>query len=174
MNGKEECIEEQCDKMAAILGIEEPVSKEVLLAALADQNYANNLLICRKDATYMEYLLANPPGPAARRGSKNKEIGTRRLIISAAESLARWAKTGFSTVDEDVYQDRLSVCQECPNLMKPPKKQRMIYRIAGVSPDSRAICSECGCVVGVKARRATESCPSADPEQSYLNRWEHL
>lgn len=160
-----ESITQQCEEMAAILGVDEPVTEEVLHAAVSDSTYAHNLLVCRGNAEYLEYLLANPPR------IKSNGFDTLTLLRRATESLVTWARTGFSTVDEPTYRKRLEACSQCPKLHTPPSNRKLLYRIAGVAANDRSVCTMCGCVVTVKARRLTDTCPALDPERPGLNRW---
>lgn len=165
-----ETIEQQRIEMAAILGLDEPVREEVLRAAVADSTYAHNLLVCRGNEEYLTHLLANPPRLAARDDAA--EISAASLVSNAAESLMQWARTGFSTVTDSVYRQRLDVCEQCPHLQVPPAKRRALYRIAGVSANERAVCGKCGCAVTVKARRTSDTCPDAHPTRQGFNRWD--
>lgn len=160
----------QCAEMAAILGIDRPVPEAVLRAAIADETYAHNLLVSRGHPDFLEHLLANPP-PVASIEQGAAAIATVQLVRSAAESLARWARTGFSTVDSSTYQQRLAGCADCPHLQVPPETRSILYRLAGTAAQERAVCGKCGCVVTVKARRVSDTCPVAHPSREGLNRW---
>ena len=161
---------QQRAEMAAILGLDQPVSEQVLKAAVNDEMYAHNLLVCRGEPGFMQHLLENPPVPAA--DSAAPAIGTTTLLRRAAESLTRWAKTGFSTVSEDIYQKRLAACDGCPHLTAPPAGyQQTLYALAG-APQTRSVCGQCGCIVAVKARRSSDTCPDAHPIAAGLNRWD--
>lgn len=162
--------EQQLIEMAAILGLDRPVSEEVLLAAVADATYAHRLLVCRGEPEFMEYLLANPPKMDL--NSDTESFSTAALIGKAADSLMRWAKTGFSTVSEETYRKRLMACNACQNLKTPPENQQPLYAIAGASANKRSVCGKCGCVVAVKARRTTDTCPDPHPERQGFNRWD--
>ncbi|SDA19779.1 hypothetical protein SAMN05216315_11240 [Nitrosospira sp. Nsp18] len=159
-------MEQQCMEMGATLGLNEPVSEAVLKAALADSTYANHLLVCRGAPQFLAHLLANPPEIAA-----TESLSTTTLLVNAGESLARWVKTGFSTVSEDTYRNRLQLCSACPNLTAPPEHQRTLYAIAGAAADERSVCSKCGCVASVKARRPSDTCPEPHPDRPGFNRW---
>lgn len=162
-------LEEQCTEMAAILGLEEPVSEQVLLSALANPVYAHNLLVCRNAPEFMQQLLKNPP---AIKETEGERPNTASLLSGAAKSFARWAATGFSTVSNETYERRLSACDTCPDLGVPPSKQGALYKIMGAKVDERKVCRKCGCVVAVKARRNTDTCPEPHPEHPGLNRWQ--
>ena len=161
--------EQQCSEMAAILGLAEPVGEEVLRAAVADSTYAHNLLVCRGEPEYLEYLLAHPPQQEEHHGAES--ISTVALARSATESLVRWARTGFSTVSEATFQQRLEACNNCPYLKVPPDHQRALYSFAGAASNEQTVCGKCGCVVTVKARRISDTCPDPHPERTGLNRW---
>jgi len=162
-------VAQQCVEIAAILGLAEPVREEVLLAAVADSTYAHNLLVCRGNQEFMDHLLANPPFVDATRGGE--AIGTAALVRRAAESLVRWGKTGFSTVSAERYRERLAACNACQHLQAPPTPRAALYALAGAAANERTVCGKCGCVVTVKARRTSESCPDAHPNHAGLNRW---
>lgn len=162
-------VARQCIDMAAILGVAEPVREEVLRAAVADSTYAHNLLVCRGDQEYLQHLLAHPPHADAAQGAEL--IGAGTLARRAAESLVRWGKTGFSTVSEERYRKRLEACTECPHLQSPPTTRVALYALAGAAANDRTVCGKCGCVVTVKARRTSETCPDAHPDHADLNRW---
>lgn len=157
-------------EMGALLGLDGPVSERVFEAAIADETYAHHLLTCREEPSFLQHLLDNPPAtqPAAQPANHD----TTTLLRGAAQSLARWAKTGFSTVSEDVYRQRLAACGVCPNLREPPEgRNALLYAIAGAGADERSVCGKCGCVVSVKARRGSDTCPDAHPDAPDVNRW---
>lgn len=172
MEESSEAIDQQCVEMAAILGVDDPVTPQVLEAAVLDSTYAHNLLVCRGNQDYLSYLLAHPPLTK----TQSVEEGSDRisLLRRAAESLVLWARTGFSTVTEDTYRTRLEACDQCPNLRTPPAGKRILYRIGGATASDRSVCVKCGCVVTVKARRLTDTCPDPDPERPGFNRWGEL
>ncbi len=159
-------IEQQRAEMGATLGLSEPVSEAVLKAALADATYAKNLLVCRGAPQFLQHLLANPPAIV-----EKQNLSTASLLLNAGESLARWAKTGFSTVSEETYNHRMQQCSGCPNLSLPPEHQQTLYAIAGAAADQRSVCSKCGCVASVKARRPSDTCPDPHPDRPGFNRW---
>lgn len=165
-------LQQQQAELAAILGLDEPVSEEVLHAAVADSTYVHNLLVCRREPEFLAHLLANPPKVEASGGAE--DFSTATLLVKAGESLARWAKTGFSTVSDEVYRSRLQRCSECPNLQAPPKNQQSLYALAGATANDRSVCGKCGCVVTVKARRTSDTCPDPHPGRAGMNRWNEL
>ena len=149
-----------------ILGLDDLVSEEVMIAALTHKSYAQNLLVARRSAPHLTRLLQNPPQPA-----QEKRIPALELVSRAATSLARWSATGFSTVDEATYARRLEACRACPNLIAPPDRQATLYRLAGAGQAERTVCAKCGCVVKNKARRSTDTCPAPAPDNPGLNFW---
>lgn len=61
------------------------------------------------------------------------------LIKEFAAAMRRWAKSGFETVDRDVYLKRRYECYKC-------------------TKGSRT-CPRCGCNINFKTFLATEKCP---------------
>jgi hypothetical protein len=153
-------MEERCRRLGEILGLAQPVSEAVLLAALEHETYARNLLTCRRAPGLLNHLLEHPP--AAPRPS------AMVLAQRAAGALVRWAATGFSTVDDETYARRMAACTACPNLALPP--EQALYKLVGPKERVR-ICTKCGCVVAHKARLTSEACPDPHPDRPELTRW---
>jgi hypothetical protein len=162
-------LEQQCIEMGSLLGLNQPVSPAVLKAALVDPTYAHHLLVSRGAPHFMEHLLNNPPTPVP--DNEDEGFSMPTLLFKAGASLSRWGMTGFSTVSDDTYHDRLQICGSCPHLKAPPDRQQTIYAIAGAATTEKSVCGKCGCVVATKARRASETCPDAHPDQLGVNRW---
>lgn len=156
-------LDARCRQLAELLELEDPVREEVMLAALADEQYARNLLTCRRAPALMEYLLANPPRHAP------APTSTVELARRAASAFGRWAMAGFSTVDEATYRRRLDACASCPHLKAPDTHQRLYRAVSGGAPPS--VCGRCGCVVARKARLTSEHCPDVHPGDPALTRW---
>jgi hypothetical protein len=70
--------------------------------------------------------------------------GWTEVLKEFTTSMITWAKNGLGVVNSTVHNQRYSVCLQCDKL----KNHR---------------CAECGCVVYVKSKLDTESCP--------LNKW---
>lgn len=158
---QEASLDARCGQLAELLELEEPVREEVLLAALADEQYARNLLTCRRAPALMRYLLANPP--------RTEPDSTLELAQRAASAFGRWAMAGFSTVDEATYRRRLDRCAGCPHLKAPDSHQRLYQVVSrGAHP---SVCGRCGCVVARKARLTSEHCPDVHPDDPALTRW---
>ncbi|MGU3495499.1 hypothetical protein ACLBXM_15780 [Xanthobacteraceae bacterium A53D] len=157
-------VAQSCSELAAVLNLAEPVSVEVLRAAVENEAYAQRLLASRRNAAALGFLLKHPP----RRETPAAERSNGELIRGAAQALLRWGKTGFAIVDAETLARRRSACLACPNLTDPP--DTALYRIAAYG-DERKICGACGCVVWSKTRLPTEACPVALPGNERLNRW---
>jgi hypothetical protein len=147
------------------LGLGEPVSERVLAAALHSPSYATNLLVSRESPVFLSQLLANPPA------APEPDLSATELMKRAAEALWRWSKAGFTRVNEEVLERRLSACEACPNLSTPPETRSRLYALAGTAAGSRSVCRLCGCPVARKAAMAFEACPDSDPERPGLSRW---
>lgn len=137
------------EELAEILGVAGPVPEKVLAAAVEDEAYARNLLLCRRDPDLLQHLLDNPP-------RRKPRFSRTELATRAAGALARWAKTGFTFVEDDVRRRRLAACEACPDLIRG---------------DNALACGLCGCRVEWKTRLSSESCPAPHDEFPNLTRW---
>jgi hypothetical protein len=160
-------VDEERAKLGAILGLDGPVPADVLAAAVRDPGYAQNLLVARGEPRFLARLLANPPAPPRPEAPPS----LTELATSAATSLSRWARAGFSTVDASRYDARMAACAACPHLQAPPESRRALYDLAGAKAGDRSVCGRCGCVVATKARRPHDACPDPDPQHPGRNRW---
>jgi len=170
-----EQVKQKCLEFANILGLSEPVSSEVLQAATEDETYAHNLLVCRKEPGFLTYLLANPPKPRTP-NVVHKEKSNLELIGKASEALFRWAKTGFSVVDDETLERRENACLACPNLSEPQKLVQKLIPSKGISQKvgqrtGSKVCEFCGCNVSKKIRLPSESCPDKHPIEAGMTRW---
>ncbi|MWC30644.1 hypothetical protein [Paenibacillus sp. MMS18-CY102] len=190
-------IEEQCGQFGIILGLNGPVSEEVLLAAVHDASYAHNLLSARRSEMFLNYLLNNPPKVEIAESTETLERSNSgaseatadsglaavpsathsnaELVKKAGKALWNWARAGFATVEDEVYHKRMSACQACPHIQNKPDK--LVYRAlsatASASSDTaESICGKCGCVLSKKTKLPTESCPDNHPELAGMTRWE--
>jgi hypothetical protein len=167
-----EIIGESCREFGKILGLDRPVSKKVLLAALENGDYANNLLLCRKTPEFMNSLLANPPVIA---DSSWQNDG--KMIHRVEKALLNWSRTGFSIVDEEKLKLREDACLSCPNLIDTKNEHKRIVPPKSVSiklgeRTGDKICRICGCNAGGKMRRTSASCPDKHPVLAGMTRWE--
>ena len=71
-----------------------------------------------------------------------------KLTLQFATEAAKYIKKGQPNVTADQYEQRLRICDECPN-----KK-------IGTHNDT---CGLCGCKIAVKAKWATTECPDKPP-----------
>ncbi|MCF6474062.1 hypothetical protein FAF44_37615 [Nonomuraea sp. MG754425] len=160
-------MSDQRAEMGRVLGLDEAVSEEVLCAALADATYAANLLTCRRHPDLLRHLLKNPP-------RRQAEVPVHDLLARAGGALVNWARTGFTHVDEETYQRRVTACERCPELRDAPQSpaRRALYTIATLGLDDKSICGKCGCSVVRKARLTSETCPAPDPGEPGMTRWQ--
>ncbi|TDD26654.1 hypothetical protein E1287_36150 [Actinomadura sp. KC06] len=157
----------QRTEMARVLGLNEPVPESVLRAALADDSYATNLLICRRRPDLLQHLLDKPPQRT------DRDIPARELLAKGTAALARWARTGFSVVDEATYARRTQACRQCPSLRQPESSgaRRALRAVSTAGLDDKAMCGMCGCTISQKARLPTEQCPARHPDDPGKTRW---
>ncbi len=165
-------LQEQCSQFAEILDLDEPVSEEVLKAALLNENYARNLLLSKESPELLAHLLQNPIHERV----GDKEHSNVELIGKAAVALLKWSKTGFTMVNPVVLERRENACMACPNLREPKSAlQKMIPSSAlkntiGHRTGKKA-CDLCGCNVAKKMRLPSEACPDLNPENNSETRW---
>jgi len=153
-------------RMSELLGTSEPPSEKVMTAALADPLYAHHLLTCKGNHLFLRVLLDNPPDVGAEPVRSNAT-----LVAMAAKALFHWARTGFATVDDDIFEKRINACHACPDLAAPTNQ--LVYRAieyASTDEDNR-ICRACGCIAVKKARLPFENCPLPDSENGVVSRW---
>ena len=167
-------FEESCRHLGKLLGLDAPVSEDVMIAALAHPNYAHNLLLSRNTPPKLSQMLNNPPVVPARVETTLASVGNAELVKKATAAMLRWALTYFARVDEETRCRRMAACQECEHFTDAPRK--LIYRIAGAAADEngRRLCGLCGCVVARKVVVPTEWCPAPHPIVPGLTRWGEL
>jgi hypothetical protein len=162
-----QALEESCMDFALTLGLERPVSAQVLEAALRDETYARHLLTSRRNPTMLTYLLAHPPKPRASAAAPPK-FSDVELVKRAATALLRWGKVGFTVVGKETLERRRAACMSCPNLTAAPGK--LIYKLT-LADESDMICGLCGCGVRKKMKLSSESCPAPHSELPGMSRW---
>lgn len=155
-------LRDACERLGEILGLGEPVAEEVFAAAMQDQTYARNLLATREEPELLSHLLANPP-------AVREEPSALALTGRAAQALMRWARTGFTVLDEQSYQRRLAACAACPNQIEA-RRHPKLYRWV-TDGERPKVCGLCGCAIAKKARMSSEQCPGEDPKRPGFNRW---
>ncbi|MBC7862179.1 MAG: hypothetical protein IAF38_04340 [Bacteroidia bacterium] len=171
-NKEQLSVKEQCLEFAQILGLNEPVSEEVLKAAVQNEIYARNLLVSKDSPEMLEILLKNP----VKTSLANKEHSTMELVAKAATALLRWGKTGFNIVNQAVLERRENACLSCPNLQEAKSiAQKIVPSLAQKNVaghrTGKKICALCGCNVSNKMRLPSEACPDKNPENSNQSRW---
>lgn len=169
-----ETLADKCRTFAYMLGLEEPVSERVLVAAIEGPVYARTLLNSINKPERLADLLNHPP----RLQSKEPEstYTATKLLTKASSALMKWALSGFPTVSKAVLKTREDACLACPNLTAPSHalQQLSASSSAGTAPGKRTgnkTCAACGCVVANKIRLATEACPVEDAARPGMNRW---
>lgn len=168
-------LEQRMAVFGDILEIGEPVSKQVLLGALQDANYARNLLISRRSSPHLHYLLSNPPVVAL--PDQEKQMPSNgKLLQKAATAMISWGKTGFSIVDEATLERRENACLECPHLVAPTRLLQKILPSGKTTAQighrtGDKVCDLCGCSLKRKIRLTSELCPSKDPARPEVTRW---
>jgi hypothetical protein len=164
-------VQEACLKFGELLGLNTPVAEAVLYAALEDEDYSRNLLLSRRNPSLLAYLLQQYPAPVNQTALPEpaKAPGNLQLITKAAKALVAWGKSGFSTVEEEVFKKRIAVCEQCDQLAEAPDK--LVYKISLTRNEDKRTCKACGCVVARKARLSSDTCPLADDNNPGFNRW---
>jgi hypothetical protein len=169
-----ETLADKCLTLGYMLGFEQPVSENVLIAAVEEPAYARILLAAVNKPERLNDLLNNPP-----RVQGKEPVNTytaTKLLTKASSALMKWALNGFPTVSKAVLRAREDACLACPNLTAAAHalQQLSASSSSSATPGKRTgnkTCAACGCVVTNKIRLATESCPVADEAQPGMNRW---
>ncbi len=164
-------------KLGDVLGLDGPVPMPVLLRALEDPSFANDLITCRGAPAFLAALFDDRRTRAYAPAAEAAPTSTVALAGKAAQALARWAKSGFSTVDADVLARREAACLACPNLGEPDSLLQKMVPTGAVSDRvgsrlGRKVCKLCGCTAGKKIRLPTEACPSPHPTRAGVTRWD--
>jgi hypothetical protein len=79
--------------------------------------------------------------------------GLFRRALNLAGAVTQHVLAGMPTVPDEVYQQRMGVCEKCPHLT-PEKK-----------------CGACGCDLAIKGKWADQSCPVC--ERCGNVKWKH-
>lgn len=168
-----ETMADKCRTFAYMLGLEQPVSETVFVAAVESPAYARSLLSAANKPERLSDLLNNPP--YSQRSKENTYTATK-LLTKASSALMKWALSGFPTVPKDTLKKREEACMACPNLTAPAHRLQQLSASATVRTEigmrtGNKTCSACGCVITNKIRLATETCPVEDTAQAGINRW---
>jgi hypothetical protein len=169
-----ETFADKCQTFAYMLGLDEPVRREVLEAAIDYPAYARSLMAARDKPERLSDLLHNPPLQGSSEPLNN--FTNSKLVAKASSALMKWALSGFPTVSKSTLEKRENACLACPNLIAPSSQLQRITASSVVSDQigrrtGNKSCSACGCVITNKIRLSTESCPVASQENPALNRW---
>lgn len=168
-----ETLADKCRTFAYMLGLEQPVSEAVLMAAVDEPGYARSLLQAVNKPERLNDLLNNSPFSQP---SKTNTYTATKLLTKASSALMKWALSGFPTVPKATLQKREEACLACPNLTAPAHRLQQLSASAtprteiGMRTGNKT-CSACGCVITNKIRLATETCPVEDTAHSGINRW---
>jgi hypothetical protein len=161
-------------RLSTLLGREEPVSVDVLRAAVEDPLYAMHLMASRSSPELLAVLLQRPPrreqDPLKQALPEAPADPSKAALLSRfARSMFEWTKTGYELATPEQHEARLAGCRACPNLRAPTGS--LFQRIAASAGLDGHSCSLCGCAVAAKSRMARETCPGADPDRPGFNRW---
>lgn len=179
LNNKHATLEEKCREFGEVLGLNQPVSEQVLIAAIQNETYSHNLLMSRTSQGMLEYLIQNPPKNRKEMPSESiieSKKSNAELLLKATNSLLKWGKTGFSTVSKEVLKTREDACLACPNLSGA--KSSLQKLIPGQNQSdligkraANKFCGLCGCNIGKKIKLTSESCPGKHPTKEGYTRW---
>lgn len=172
----DDSLQQQCLEFGKKLGLDGPVSEEVLRTALQNEKYAYDLVVAAEnyDPRILQFRLDHPPQPDSDKAPavhhSNLELAAR-----AAKALIRWSATGFARVDDETLERRRQACLACPHLRDPEywtqnlitvkPRQDLPWDVAG------KVCNLCGCVLSKKIHLPSETCPGEDPASPGRSRW---
>ncbi|MBL6448471.1 hypothetical protein JMN32_19315 [Fulvivirga sp. 29W222] len=170
-------IEQTPEALAGILGIKKPLTEEVFRAAIDNPGYMHNLLASKDTPAFINYLLSHPPASSGKKeaDAKVKKKTSLELMAKASKSILKWSKAKFKTVSEEVYNQRLSACEQCEHWQDPP--ENVLYKLTSLTSKEkkdRKICGQCGCVTANKARLPHENCPVAHASVPGMSKWMEL
>jgi len=157
-------IADGCKKLGDILGLDQPVTPKVFIAAVKNEEYAHNLLVSRKTKPFLNHLLASPP--EVQGFQSEAEHSTKELLSSACKAIIKWAKTGFTKTSEEEIQRRFNACSKCDHIITE-KSHSHIHNLL----NTKARCGLCGCDIDKKIRLNNETCPGKDTKNPGYNFW---
>lgn len=173
---EKDTFDEQCKKFGELLRLGKPVTSEVLISALHNEEYAKNLVANKRSPLILRKLLNNPP--EVRSNHKPEHHFTNaELISNAAKAMIKWSKTGFTKVDMETLERRENACLSCPNLVDPEMLIQKMISIPIVSNEigertGRHVCDLCGCHLKKKIKVISEVCPDEHPTKEGYTRWD--
>lgn len=170
-----ESFEEQCRKFGELLNLGKPVTPQVLISAIHDDNYARDLIANKRSPFYLNKLLKNPPDVESKHKPEHHH-SSKELVANAASALIKWSKSGFMKVDADILEIRENACLSCPNMVDPDMLIQKLIPSKNISnkPGERTgrhVCDLCGCHIGKKIQLVSESCPDRHPDKEGFTRW---
>lgn len=161
-------------KFGSYLGLPGSVPTNALLRAINDPVYAQNLIISRQSAPFLNALL-NDPDNKLYGVEEEKELTNGDLLKRAGTALLNWSKSGFTVVSNEVLEKREDACLSCEHLVKPEKfLQKLVTSKSKDTIGKRAadcVCKVCGCSISKKIRAVSEACPVTMPGNPALNKW---
>ena len=86
------------------------------------------------------------PWPGQCAACLNPELSTGQMMANLGTSIAKFARSGFTTTDPDTLARRIDTCKACD-----------LWHAAGMAGTGR--CRKCGCSTQAKLRMASEKCP---------------
>ncbi len=155
--------------LGAMLNIEGPVSSAVLARAQNDDRFASHLVISKFDRDLLELFLNDEKNKQYEIHEQPEKRSNTQLAKKATKALLEWGKSGFNTVEKEIYHKRLNACDKCEFIKDPPSQ--LAYKIKLKRESDPRICGACGCGVSRKAWLSTETCPVADPSKKGFNLW---
>lgn len=172
----QDTFEEQCNKFGELLRLGKPVTSEVLISAIHNENYAKNLVANKRAPVILKKLLKNPPAVKSNHRHEH-HFSNKELISNAAKAMIKWSKVGFTKVDLTILEKRENTCLSCPNLVDPEKLIQKIIAIPLVSNNigertGSHVCDLCGCHVKKKIKVISEDCPDKHPTKEGYTRWD--
>jgi hypothetical protein len=172
-------FDDLCLRLGDFLGIGKAVPLKVLLRAINDPAYANDLIVSRNMPGFLQPLFDDPQTAFYATHDvqgREQEKSNSELLSKAARAFIGWGKTGFSVVDQTTLERRENACLACPNLTAPEKA---LQKLAASRLDAgkigrrtgNKVCTLCGCNVSKKIRLPGEACPDNHPAEAGKNRW---
>jgi hypothetical protein len=162
-------LDELKKQVKSALDFEGELDDVLLKRLVSDPLFKHHFMICKSNPKMLSLLLRS----TLKRqylDERLSERSTGELIKHGIEALAHWGRSGFSTVSDEIYVQRMAACRVCPHHVDAP--DRGIFKLSSLGLKDDKICSLCGCNVARKARLTTEKCPSVNPEDPELSRWE--
>lgn len=160
-----------------LLGADRLPDEDVLMTALEQPAYAEQLMANRNNPELLAELLAHPPKEPLKLGQiRVRHFSNAELAVRAGRAMWHWARSAFGTAGESVVRQREAACLVCPHLQAP---QRLVQQLIS-SPEvadadglrlGNHVCGACGCSLKKKIRLTSESCPVVSDNNPDLNRW---